>query len=37
MSNFIRKCLEGNALLDDIDDYVDTWHESDTNYHSIAS
>jgi len=30
MSNFIRKCLEGNVLLDDIDDYVNAWHESDS-------
>ena len=30
MSNFIQDCIEGNALLTEIDDYVDQWHESDT-------
>lgn len=30
MSNFIQKCLEGNALLGDIDDFVDSWHENDS-------
>ena len=29
MSNFIEKCLNGEALLDDIDDFVDEWHESE--------
>jgi hypothetical protein len=28
MSNFIEDCLHGNALLEDVDDYVDRWHES---------
>ena len=28
MSNFIKKCLNGEALLDDIDDYIDLWHET---------
>ena len=31
MSNFIEKCLNGEALLDDIDDFVDEWHESKGN------
>ena len=26
MSNFIKKCVTGDALLDDIDDYIDDWH-----------
>lgn len=30
MSNFIEKCLSGEALLDDVDDYVDAWHESES-------
>jgi len=29
MSNFIEKCLSGDALLDEVDDYVDEWHEGD--------
>lgn len=28
MSSFIDMCLKGEALLEDIDDYVDKWHES---------
>lgn len=24
---FVEKCLGGEALLDDIDDYIDRWHE----------
>ncbi|MFA6201636.1 MAG: hypothetical protein WC710_00445 [Gallionella sp.] len=28
MSNFVTYCLSGEALLDDIDDYVDAWHET---------
>jgi hypothetical protein len=31
MSNFIELCLEGERLPKEIDDYVDTWHESDSN------
>ncbi len=31
MSNFIQKCIEGNALIDDIDDFVGSWHESDSS------
>jgi hypothetical protein len=29
MSNFIEQCLEGLALPDDIDDFVDSWHEQE--------
>lgn len=28
MSNFVTNCLSGAALLDDIDDFVDAWHET---------
>lgn len=28
MSNFVEKCLSGDALLDEVDDYVDEWHEA---------
>ena len=26
-SNFVAKCLAGEALADDIDDYIDRWHD----------
>ena len=30
MSNsFIEKCINGDASLDEIDDYIDEWHDSD--------
>ena len=30
---FVEKCLAGEALLDDMDDYIDRWHvgEGDPN------
>jgi hypothetical protein len=28
MSKFIELCIRGEALLEDIDDFVDEWHES---------
>jgi hypothetical protein len=28
MSKFIESCIRGEALLEDIDDFVDEWHES---------
>ena len=28
---FVAKCLDGEALLEDIDDYVDLWHEGAGN------
>lgn len=31
MSDFVTKCLMGEALLEDIDDYVDDWHDSDSD------
>lgn len=30
MSNFIIACLEGDAFLEDIDDYIDQWHDGDS-------
>lgn len=30
MSNFIEDCIHGRALLDDIDEYVERWHEGDS-------
>ncbi|TCT21548.1 hypothetical protein [Thiobaca trueperi] len=30
MSNFIEQCLAGLALPDDIDDFVDSWHDGDS-------
>lgn len=31
MSNFIKDCIAGDALMSDIDDYIDSWHESDSD------
>lgn len=31
MSNFIIDCLNGDALISEIDDYVDRWHEESNN------
>ena len=28
--NFINDCINADALLEEIDDYVDAWHESDS-------
>lgn len=28
MSNFITGCIRGECLLDDVEDYVSTWHAS---------
>ena len=30
MSNFIEKCIVGDALLSDVDDYIDEWHDGDS-------
>lgn len=30
MSNFINKCLTGDAFVDEIDDYIDAWHDGDS-------
>jgi len=29
MSNFILMCIEGEAMIDEIDDFVDKWHDSE--------
>jgi len=29
-SSFIEKCINGDASLDEIDDYIDEWHDSDS-------
>lgn len=31
MSNFIIDCINGDALMSDVNDYIDNWHKSDTN------
>ena len=31
MSNFLDRCLSGDALIEDIDDYIDDWHQSDSD------
>ena len=31
MSNFVETCLSGDGLPDEIDDFVDKWHESDSS------
>ena len=28
-SNFVARCLAGDALVDDIDDYIDRWHDGE--------
>lgn len=30
MSNFITACINGDALLTEIHDYIDAWHDSDS-------
>lgn len=30
MCNFIQDCLTGDALLEEIDDYIDRWHDGDS-------
>ena len=30
MSSFIEKCVLGKVLLEEIDDYVEKWHASDS-------
>ncbi|TDR80109.1 hypothetical protein [Paludibacterium purpuratum] len=30
MSNFIELCLQGDRLPEEIDDYVDAWHDGET-------
>lgn len=31
MSDFIKDCIEGYALMTEIDDYIDAWHQSDSD------
>ncbi|MFI5159208.1 MAG: hypothetical protein ACHQF4_10110 [Sphingobacteriales bacterium] len=31
MSNFIKDCINGYALPSEIDDYIDQWHDGDSN------
>lgn len=28
--NFVQKCLDGEATLFELDDYIDFWHDNDT-------
>ena len=28
-NSFIEKCINGDASLDEIDDYINEWHDSD--------
>ncbi len=30
MSNFIEKCISGDALSFEVDDYIDQWHDSNS-------
>ena len=31
MSNFITDCINGDALLSEVDDYIDSWHNGESN------
>lgn len=31
MSNFIQDCINGDALLTDIDNYIEEWHKENSN------
>lgn len=31
MSNFIDECIQGVTLMSEIDDYIEAWHESDSD------
>lgn len=31
MCNFIQDCLTGDALLEEIDDYIDKWHDGESD------
>ncbi len=31
MSDFIKDCLSGDALFNEVDNYIDIWHEGDSN------
>jgi len=30
-TSFIERCISGDAFLDEIDDYVDVWHDDNTS------
>lgn len=30
MSNFITDCINGDALMSEVDDYIEKWHKGDT-------
>jgi len=30
MSDFITNCIKGDALLSEVNDYIDMWHDSDS-------
>ena len=36
-STFVDRCLAGEALLEEIDDYVDRWHASGGSGQSLAA
>lgn len=31
MSNFIQKCISGEARYQEIDDFIEAWHKSNTD------
>lgn len=31
MYNFIEACIKGEVLLEEVDDFIDTWHDSDSS------
>ena len=31
MSNFIIDCINGDALMYEVDDYIDKWHDGDSD------
>lgn len=31
MSNFITNCINGDALMSEVNDYIDKWHDSITD------
>lgn len=35
MSNFIDQCLQGDAIITDIDDYVESWHKDTSNTQEV--
>ena len=35
-STFLDACLSGHALLDDVDDWVDRWHDANGAPHGVS-